>query len=293
MARKMNLARISELVGEAFSKDANGPKSIVYGSEPPTEAEAGHIPDYSMPLFLAEEGAQSRSRFFGIGREWDWNSPVVRSWVIKAGITTAAAAAIAFAIASFVPFGDTYNLFADAKGSLMGMISGHSDSTEMTAPDPVVAAVQSAGNGQSLPFTSSTVGVRTGAPMARGTPMRGDAAFAMRSAPQGEMATGQLPDAAPSARSLDAGEIASLVSRAKGLIGIGDIMAARLLLERAADGQDADAALLLAQTYDPAVLGNQDARTIVPDPLVARSWYERAAALGSVNAQQRLAQMQN
>jgi TPR repeat protein len=66
-----------------------------------------------------------------------------------------------------------------------------------------------------------------------------------------------------------------------------------LLLERAADAQEASAALLLAQTYDPAVLGTQDMRSITPDPATARSWYEKAARFGSLDAQQRLAQMQN
>ena len=54
------------------------------------------------------------------------------------------------------------------------------------------------------------------------------------------------------ARKLDADELASLLKRAKGLIAVGDIPPARLLLERAADAQEASAALLLAQTYDPA-----------------------------------------
>ncbi len=82
------------------------------------------------------------------------------------------------------------------------------------------------------------------------------------------------------------------MKRAKGLIAIGDIASARLLLERAADAQEASAALLLAQTYDPAVLGPQDTRSITPDPAAARTWYQKAAQLGSPDATQRLAQMQ-
>jgi TPR repeat protein len=83
------------------------------------------------------------------------------------------------------------------------------------------------------------------------------------------------------------------MKRAKGLIAIGDIAPARLLLERAADAQEASAALLLAQTYDPAVLGKSDMRSITPDPAAARIWYQKAAQLGSLDARQRLAQMQN
>lgn len=101
------------------------------------------------------------------------------------------------------------------------------------------------------------------------------------------------PPAAPPARRVDPGELEALLKRAKNLLAIGDIASARLLLERAADAQEADAALMLAWTYDPEVLGTSDARTVIPDPEKARIWYRRAAELGSQRAQQRLAQMQN
>ncbi|MGY4628595.1 hypothetical protein [Bradyrhizobium sp. USDA 4486] len=94
-------------------------------------------------------------------------------------------------------------------------------------------------------------------------------------------------------RTLDADTLAGLMTRARSLIGVGDIAAARLLLERAANAKDATAALLLAQTYDPAVLGTSDARTIVGDPSAARDWYQRAANLGSAEARQRLSQLSN
>ena len=81
--------------------------------------------------------------------------------------------------------------------------------------------------------------------------------------------------------------------RARSLLAAGDIPSARLLLERAADAQEPNAAFLLAQTYDPVALGTQDARLISPDPAAARTWYERAAQLGSVEAQRRLGQLSN
>lgn len=83
------------------------------------------------------------------------------------------------------------------------------------------------------------------------------------------------------------------MTRAKSLLKIGDIAAARLLLERAATAQDATAALLLAQTYDPAVLGTRDTRSVNADAAAARDWYQRAAALGSSEAEQRLALLSN
>jgi hypothetical protein len=101
------------------------------------------------------------------------------------------------------------------------------------------------------------------------------------------------PPAAPTARRLDPDELEVLLKRARNLLAIGDVASARLLLERAADAQDVNAALMLARTYDPEVLGTSDARSITPDPEQARIWYRRAADLGSEHAQQRLAQMQN
>jgi hypothetical protein len=97
----------------------------------------------------------------------------------------------------------------------------------------------------------------------------------------------------PIVRHMDGDELAMLMNRAKGLLQSGDIPPARLLLERAADAQDALAAYLLAQTYDPDVLGARDARTVTPDMVAARAWYQKAAQLGSAEAQRRLAQIQN
>lgn len=106
----------------------------------------------------------------------------------------------------------------------------------------------------------------------------------------------QQPAIAPpaaAARSIDPDELAALLKRAQSMMDIGDIASARLLLERAAGARDAKAALLLAQTYDPAVLGAIDLRTITADPATARLWYQKAAEFGSEEARNRLAQMTN
>ena len=102
------------------------------------------------------------------------------------------------------------------------------------------------------------------------------------------------PAAAPQpARQADPQEMANLMQRAKSFLTSGDLMSARLLLERAAEMQVADAALLLAQTYDPDVLGTADVRNTTPEPAKARAWYQKAAQLGSADAQRRLAQLPN
>ena len=92
---------------------------------------------------------------------------------------------------------------------------------------------------------------------------------------------------------MDPDELAGFLKRAKGLLAVGDIASARLLLERAADAQEAEAALMLATTYDPQVLGNQDMRSITADPAMARQWYQKAAALGSADARRRLSELRN
>ncbi|MGA7483943.1 MAG: hypothetical protein WBW26_18910, partial [Bradyrhizobium sp.] len=135
-------------------------------------------------------------------------------------------------------------------------------------------------------------------------PSRDEIALALRTAHQGQPpADIPQPTAAAAAiaapvavaapaRQIDSDELATLMSRAKALLASGDISPARLLLERAAEAQEASAALMLAQTYDPTVLGTQDIRNITPDPALARRWYQRAAQLGSPDAQRRLSQLQ-
>ena len=93
-----------------------------------------------------------------------------------------------------------------------------------------------------------------------------------------------------SSKSLDREASAALMTRARNLLSRGDFAAARLLLERAANAQDATAAFLLAQTYDPSVLKVRDTRSTTPDPTRAREWYRKAASFGSAEAQQRLTQ---
>jgi hypothetical protein len=101
-------------------------------------------------------------------------------------------------------------------------------------------------------------------------------------------------EAAPvPSRRIDPDELTVLLKRAKSLLAIGDITSARLLLERAADAQEAEAALMLAGTYDPQVLGSQDLRSVTPDPAAAKVWYQKAAQLGSADAKRRLGQLQN
>jgi hypothetical protein len=139
----------------------------------------------------------------------------------------------------------------------------------------------------------ATVGVNSSAPRTE-TPSREDIVSAYHTALQSDAPAAHAGnEAAARSKTLDAETLAALMKRARSLLAQRDIAAARLLLERAANSQDATAAFLLAQTYDPAVLGARDARSIAPEPALAREWYRKAASLGSADAQQRLTQLQN
>jgi TPR repeat protein len=90
-------------------------------------------------------------------------------------------------------------------------------------------------------------------------------------------------------RQHDADEIALMMKSGADLIANGDISAARLMYQRAAEAGDAMAALALAETYDPLVLRRLNPKGgITPDIALAHTWYEKAKDLGSAVAPERL-----
>jgi hypothetical protein len=104
----------------------------------------------------------------------------------------------------------------------------------------------------------------------------------------------QTPPAEPqtAALHLDPAEIAILLKRGQDTLNNGDLVAARLLLQRAAAAGSADGALALAQTFDPAVIGRLGAIGVAADAAKAREWYQKAARLGSGLAAQQVANFQ-
>ncbi len=99
---------------------------------------------------------------------------------------------------------------------------------------------------------------------------------------------GAAPPVRPGNVTPDNEEIASLVKRGQDFIANGDLASARLVLRRAADAGDAQAALLLGSTYDPATFKQLKVIGSAPDPAEARAWYQRAVELGSTEAVRRL-----
>jgi TPR repeat protein len=258
-----------------------------------------YLPEDSVPLFLAGSDEDPRSSKFA-------RAPRKGSRLLKTGAFAAAAL-----VATFVAVKNPFAVFANATASLIGS----ADVRTASAPVAPPAAPPRQAAAAAVASTPAMVAGPTLATTA--APSRDEIALALKTAHQ-NLAPAETPQptttvaaatptatapaaattpaaaspAAPPARRIDADELANLMARAKSLLASGDISPARLLLERAAEAQEASAALMLAQTYDPTVLGTQDIRNITPDPALARSWYQRAAQLGSADAQRRLSQLQ-
>jgi TPR repeat protein len=92
-------------------------------------------------------------------------------------------------------------------------------------------------------------------------------------------------------RPIDRDELAGLLKRGQVLLAEGDIASARLLLRRAAEAGDANAALMLAGTYDRAELSKLRVIGVVHDHAQAKLWYTRAVEHGSAEAVRRLQQL--
>ena len=245
------------------------------------------LPEDSVPLFLSGADDELRSSKFGRPRKRG-------SRLLK----TAAFAAAAL-VATFVAVKNPFTVFANATASLIGASSdSRSSSPPVTPPHQTVAAAAAV----SAPVVIAATPAQGSLPAQ--LPSRDEIAAALKTAHQNQppaeaqqsvaavapaavMPAAAAPAAvtpaaiAPPARRMDSDELAALMARAKAFLESGDISPARLLLQRAAEAQEASAALMLAQTYDPTVLGTQDIRNITPDPALARSWYQRAAQLGS------------
>jgi hypothetical protein len=79
-----------------------------------------------------------------------------------------------------------------------------------------------------------------------------------------------------------------LVKKGEEQLADGNVSAARLFYERAADAGLAQGAMALAATFDEAELARLGVRGIQPDAKQARRWYERAKQLGAGDAEERL-----
>jgi hypothetical protein len=106
---------------------------------------------------------------------------------------------------------------------------------------------------------------------------------------EGTERSGQPPQpAAEPMTSQDRERALRLVKKGDEQLAEGNVAAARLFYERAADAGLAQGAMALAGTFDPEELARLGVRGIPPDPKEARRWYERAQQLGASDAQEHL-----
>ena len=259
--------------------DLSDPRFAHYRYTRSKAAKADDSVDEPVPLFLSDPFEEHLS-------EAKRPTSITPSRILT-GLFAASVVAIGLALWSVGAgrdFGAVRDVIVNAKASLAGI-----------APVQARVAVQAAAKEAVQPVVQSATVTQPD------QPSRDEITMAYQAAIKSQIVAHEVPPAAspvappaaPTARHLEPDELETVLKRAKSLLAIGDIASARLLLERAADAQEADAALMLARTYDPEVLGTSDARSIIPDPEKARLWYRTAAELGSQRAQQRLAQMQN
>jgi hypothetical protein len=96
--------------------------------------------------------------------------------------------------------------------------------------------------------------------------------------------TSAAPTTTPAETHLTPQEVAALLTRGDVLLGNGDIVSARLCYERAAEGGNAQAALRLGESYDPAFLVQTQLNGVRGDRSAAARWYRRAIELGATEA---------
>ena len=293
---------------DTFNYDTDGPRFARY---PYRRAGIANVPDESVPLFLSDED-ESEPQPYEFVRERPRRKKTFSFGRVLIGAVAVIAAA---GVAALFSSDATRAIIVNAKASLAATLNQPRGAASQAAAlktrlansvEVATLGMQPTAIAPSQPKAAPTGGQVPAAVVAG--PSREEITTAMKSARQIQADIRQPapapvvaapavvappPAPAPHIEKIDPETLAGMMSRAKSLMAIGDITSARLLLQRAAEAQNADAAFMLGQTYDPAVLGSQDIRSITPDPAIARNWYQKAAQLGSADAQQRLAQMQN
>lgn len=313
---------------DRFDEAINDPGLYpTYQYERPESRQLEPLPQDRVPLFLSDHEQQyEQQRYEDEEPQYTFGSKRDKPRTSRVVTGAVAATAVAAAV-GFFAMDTTRSVFVNAKASLASLAPASLGSgappeaeppriAQTAAPEPRIAAPEAqavyrgrpaeanvapaapAAAAPAAPATAAAVVARPADMAYAMVPSRQDISTAYQSAIKNQVAAvapaAPLPAApAPQVRRMDPDELAGLLTRAKSLLAVGDIASARLLLERAADAQEAEAALMLGTTYDPQVLGNQDMRSITPDPAKARHWYQKAATLGSADARRRLSQIQN
>lgn len=138
-------------------------------------------------------------------------------------------------------------------------------------------------DGAVLDEATSTLVIVTPAPKQTSAPPPGPMprASVLRIEPEGPpVPLEKAPQLSPS----DRDRAMKMLQRGNELIASKDFSAAQHFYKRAAEIGLPEAAVALARTFDPGELARIGAVGLRPDPVMARTWYEKARALGSAEA---------
>lgn len=261
--------------------------------DPGSESPPTHLNDNDEPLFDGDRAMLALQRRLSLDPNEEPDPPVrlhERPTLDRIALRLCAVAGVAALVAWLTIALPTLTISLPFKAQVDEIL--HAAMTHVAATPALTATPVKVVHVRSemapLPVVTATPAAPAIAPVAvaepipqMGAPVRPQAAPAINQSPQPAAQTAPLaPD-----------EIAMLVKRGKDFLANGDISSARLLLKRAAEAGDPEAALALGSTFDPAVINRLGAIGVHADSAAARKWYEKAAALGSNNASQQIANL--
>jgi hypothetical protein len=281
MVERESLYRFDEPDVDAFDENTDDHQIRPYIRQ---SARADGYSQSTVPLFLSDGDAEPYPD--------EYVAPLKKrkTSISSKILAVVCAAAVAAVLVALFSSDATQSMVVNIKASMAAIfpaasVAAQADPSRLTVSPVRAAAVA----GQAPAAPNVTTGIAAAVPV----PAREEIKLAYQNALQG-MAPATAPVVAepattePAVHHLDPDAITALLKRADALIASGDVAAARLVLRRAADAGDARAAMMVAETYDPAILGKLGVHGVVPDIAMARSWYEKAKTLGSAEATQRL-----
>ena len=280
--------RFDDFDAEAFDERTADHRAALHGVSQSNREDTFF--ENSLPMFLSEHGDQPSPGEFITPRRR--RRRVSISSLLLAGTCGAAALAVLYALVSS---DGTRNRLAKIDASMAAVLPA--SVAAQLDPSPPTASKRR----NDLAPPSAPENQALAAPAVKMTaslPSRGEIRAAYQNALQGSVPppvpvppTVAEPEPAPQVeaiRRLDPNEVVASLARANALIASGDVAAARLVLRHPADSGEAQAAMLLAETYDPSFLEKLGVHGFVPNVAMAREWYEKARKFGAAEATRRL-----
>ena len=120
-----------------------------------------------------------------------------------------------------------------------------------------------------------------------------DGAVLARTATRLEVAPNSAPTAGLVVRSGEADRVEDLMAHGRKMVDVGYLAGARAYYQRAAEAGSGEAALALGATYDPDFVAEIGVHGAKPDPAAAKTWYDRAEALGLTDRDAKLAALKH